>query len=276
MALIVLDVWVWVLIFGYHPTKEPILDFLNVGQGDSTMLSLPHGVRILTDAGPDTKVMSALQAISPNNKHIDLAVITHPQLDHFNGFLSILDAYSVGAFIINGRADGPMVYEWPLLIKKIQEKQIPIIILGAGDKIRYENNLISFLSPNEAFRASGELNDTGFVTRIDAPPLTALLTADTGMNVEQHLIDRHFLEQADILKIGHHGSKYSTSDVFLEALRPRVAVIEVGAKNRYGHPTKETLDRLAEHDVRVFRTDQNGTVEIRENPISRQLTVSSL
>ena len=277
LLLVVLDAFVWrEIVFG-KPSEQPRIYFLDVGQGDSELVVLPGGIKVMTDAGPDKKVLDALDRI-PNlgSRSIDLAVISHPQLDHFNGFQYLLDRYRIGAFISNGRSDTPGVAEWNTLIEKIKKQNIPFIILEAGDAIRYNGSRIDFLSPGPDFIGSGELNDTGFVELVKSEKLKVLLTADTGSNIEQYLLDKFDPStsfdktqdkslrtslRADILKVGHHGSKFSSSDVFLAAVQPKVAVIEVGAHNRYGHPTKEALARLASSTAaKVFRTDQNGTV----------------
>lgn len=104
------------------------------------------------------------------------------------------------------------------------------------------------------------MNDTGFVTLLRTPGFAALFTADIGANVEEDLV-QNFDLRADILKVGHHGSKYSSSEEFLEEVEAKLAVIEVG-ENRYGHPTEETLGRLRAAGAQIFRTDQHGTLKI--------------
>ncbi len=250
-------------------------DFLDVGQGDGEMMVFDNGVKVMTDAGPDAKVLESLKKIMPAGDHyIDIAIISHPQLDHFNGYNFILDEYDIGAFIYNGRDDSPGVKAWPALLTKIKEKHIPLITLGAGDIIRSGSNRISMLSPDIEFDQSAELNDTGFVEEVEMPHMSVLLTADTGMNVEDVLLQRGIHLKNDILKVGHHGSKYASGDTFLRAVDPKVAVIEVGKGNTYGHPAKATLARLASstHAI-VLRTDGNGTIEISPSSAAGQFSI---
>jgi len=262
-SFVAFGVFVWYQVFSGAPSKSSKVYFLDVGQGDAELVVFPGNIKVMTDAGPDNKVMTSLGKALPTGDHyIDLAIVSHPQLDHFNGYNFILDQYKVGAFIINGRSDTKTVYEWPQLLAKIKEKNIPLITLGAGDSITYASDTIDMLSPDKDFIQSGELNDTGFVELIKTPEFRTLLTADTGFNVEDYLVQNHFDLKADVLKIGHHGSKTSSGANFLAAVNPKVAAIEVGAKNMYGHPTKEALARLASTTVNIFRTDMNGTVEI--------------
>jgi competence protein ComEC len=222
----------------------------------------PDGMTMMTDAGPTDAVIQSLGKALPGAKYIDLALITHPQLDHFNGYNFILDHYGIGAFLYNGR-DDPGVAEWGALKQKIAEKHIPLITLAAGDRVRYGAAEVDILSPDAEFAQSAELNDTGLVERVRTPDLRALFTADIGFNIEEWLIAHVEDLRADILKVPHHGSKYASGESFLRAVDPEIAVIEVGAKNTYGQPGAATLARLASSTrAAVFRTDQNGTVEI--------------
>jgi competence protein ComEC len=290
LIVLALDVFVWYQIFsprffaggigggGGAPAGVARDYFLDVGQGDSELIIFPGDVKVMTDAGPDDAVLASLaRAMPQDDTYLDVAIISHPQSDHFNGFNFILDHYRVGAFIYNGRDDDPPNAAWAGLKAKIRTKRIPLITLGAGDKILIgagtndqiasTTDEIDFLSPNLDFAQSAELNDTGFVELIKTPDLRTLLSADTGFNVEDWLLAESRATsgdlRADVLKVGHHGSQYSSGADFLRAVAPRVAVIEVGAKNTYGHPGKDTLARLASSTrAAVFRTDRNGTVEV--------------
>ncbi|MDO8664328.1 MAG: hypothetical protein Q7K44_02145 [Candidatus Liptonbacteria bacterium] len=254
------DFFVWNRIFFAKAADETQMYFLDVGQGDAELIILPGNVKILTDAGPDSKIIGELEKIPPlGDRYIDLAIISHPQLDHFNGFRYLLDRYRVGAFIYNGRSDTPGVQEWPDLVNKIKGHNITLIKLGAGDKIKYLDDKIDFLSPNSELIQSAELNDTGLVELIESGSFRALLTADIGAETEKELV-KNFNLRADILKVPHHGSRFSSSAVFLEAVKPKVAIIEVGNNNRYGHPTPETLRRLSSVSTTIFRTDKNGQI----------------
>jgi competence protein ComEC len=219
----------------------------------------------MTDAGPDSSVTKSLQRALPQaSRSIDVAMVTHPELDHFNGFNYIVENYRIGVFIVNGR-DHPGSKQWAELLQKITAKNIPLVTLGAGDSIHYGVNRIDILSPNAQLAGSSELNDAGLVEKVYTPDFTALLTADIGTNVEDYLRGRYnsAVLAADILKVGHHGSKYSSGLAFLHAAHPALAVISVGARNTYGHPTPETLGRLTATGIPVFRTDQRGTITVR-------------
>jgi len=258
------DIFVWQqVIFGKY-SNEPKIYFLDVGQGDSELAVFPGNVKILTDAGPDSRIAEELEKIPAlADKYIDIAVITHPQLDHFGGFGYLLDRYRIGAFAYNGRSDSPGVQEWPDLVKKIEEKGIPLIRLGGGDEIKYSDSKIYFESPDSGLAQSAELNDTGLVEMIKSGDIRALLTADIDAKTENYLAN-HLSLQADILKVAHHGSKYSSSQAFLDSVKPKVAIIEVGARNNYGHPAPITIKKLANY-ASIFRTDKNGQIVVSAN-----------
>jgi competence protein ComEC len=256
------DIFVWREIFAGCPSGIARAYFLDVGQGDSELVVFPDGVAIMTDAGPTDAVLGGLAKALPGKHYIDLALVTHPQMDHFNGYNFILDHYEIGAFLYNGR-DDPGVAAWAALKQKIATKHIPFITLGAGDGVREAENEIDILSPNAAFAESAELNDTGLVEMITTADFRALFTADIGFNIEDWLMENVKDLHAEILKVPHHGSKYASGDAFLRAVDPAVAVIEVGEKNTYGQPAAATLARIASSTrAAVFRTDQNGTVGI--------------
>lgn len=265
VALIALTVIVWRDIFSVAGTsRNAHAYFLDVGEGDSELMVLPGNIKVMTDAGPDDSVLTSIEKVMPpGDDYIDLAVISHPQIDHFNGYYYLLDHYRFGAFIWNGRDDAATVQEWPTLLEKIRSKNIPLITLMGDDAIHYKDSEIDMLSPDPGFLASAELNDTVLVELVKTAGLRALLTADIGSNIEDHLLAQGIDVRADILKVAHHGSKYSSGDVFLAAVDPAIAVIEVGAKNKYGHPGKETLARIASStNATVLRTDLNGSIAV--------------
>jgi competence protein ComEC len=290
LAIVIADIVFWYQIVfassSFTSTHLPSANFLDVGQGDSELMIFQNGVKVLTDAGPDATVLTSLESVlGANDRSIDVAIISHPQSDHYGGFNYILDHYRVGAFIYNGRDDAPGTKSWSALLLKIAAKNIPLITFGKGDKIiigakNYgsvtntstrvsanvndnNNGEIDILSPDKNFAESGELNDTGLVELVKTPQFKVLLPGDTGFDVQDTLVAEGVDLIADILKVAHHGSKYATDVTFLKAVDPKIAVIEVGAKNTFGHPAPETLARIASStSAAVFRTDQNGTIQI--------------
>lgn len=259
--LIATNIIVWYLIlFVRSNAGATRIDVLDVGQGDSQLLTLPGDVQMLTDAGEGNRVVGALEnTIGSFDRYLDLAIVSHPQLDHFGGFNSIFNRYRIGAFIYNGRdADIPA---WKELLVNLQKKRIPVIVVAAGDRIRYGVNIIHIISPDASHLQSAELNDTSIVELIETPHLRALFTGDIDALVEEYLAQRPDMG-VDVLKVAHHGSRYSSSPAFLRAVHPKIATIGVGAGNHYHHPAPEALERLSSSGAALFRTDANGTVTI--------------
>lgn len=256
------DFLIWGLIV-FWPADEALeVYFLDVGQGDSQLVVLPGNVKILIDGGPDNRVLDALASVlRPTDRYIDLVVLSHPQADHFIGLIGALKRYSVGAFISNGQ-DGK-ANSFNDLENVIRQNGIPAVVLAEKDRINYQNSRFDILSPSKNLLSSAEPNDAGLVMRLASGGAKILFTADIGANIEKELIRKYKSElNVDVLKVGHHGSKFSSSEEFLTALTPKIAVIEVGRKNQYRHPTGEALSRLASAGAKIFRTDKNGTVKL--------------
>jgi competence protein ComEC len=237
------------------------LHFLDVGQGDSSLIVLSTGERILIDGGPTgTALLKNLSRIIPaNDRYIDLVILTHPQLDHFGGLIDLLDTYKVGAFIGTGRRAPGGAYA--ALREAVVDSRVPYLFLHEGAQIVIGSSSVAVIGPSLKDLVSKELNDSCIVVLLRAPDVTALYTGDIGLRTENQLRLRYNLD-VDVLKVGHHGSRFSSGDAFLAAVSPRVAVIGVG-KNSYGHPTAQALTRLHNAGARILRTDKVGAVQLR-------------
>ena len=260
VVLISADFFVWYEVFFNAPVNYSRVYFLNVSQGDSELIVFENNVKVLVDAGPDNRALKDLsQILSPLDHYVDLAIITHPQLDHYNGFNEILKYYKVGAVIYDGRESD--LESWKNLVNLIKNQNIPLVALLSGDKINYRDNEIKILSPSIEFLGSAELNDVAIVSKVKTPSFSLLLTSDIGKNIEDFMVNNHLDLKSDILKIAHHGSKYSSGIEFLKSVNPKVAVIEVGTNN-YGHPAPEVIQRLKDLNIKFFQTLTDGTIEI--------------
>ena len=260
--MIVFDAILWLEILK-GKNKNAEIYFLNVGQGDSELIVLPGNIKILIDGGPDNKVLSELSnELSSLDRYIDLVILSHPEQDHFGGLVGVLKNYKVGAFIYNGINRQNLSFQQ--LEKTVHENKISMIALGQGDNITYLNDKLEFLWPAKDYLNDKQLNDTVLVTRFSTVDGKALFVGDIGENIESELVKKYDLK-ADVLKVGHHGSKYSSAESFLKNVSPEISVIEVG-KNSYGHPAPAVLERLASVGSQIFRTDKNGDVEIVFGP----------
>lgn len=259
LFLVAFDVFIWTQIVFSAQNKNTEVYFLDIGQGDGELAILPDNVKVLIDGGPNKKILDELASVlSPFDRYIDLVVLSHPQLDHFAGLIDVLKRYQVGAFIFNGRRGETAAFGD--LEKIINENKISVIVLGEKDKIKYQDSRFDILSPSKNLLSSAELNDTTLVMRLLSQNAKILFTGDIDSKIEEYLAQKYDLN-VDVLKVSHHGSRFSSSEEFLRATTPKLTIIEVG-KNSYGHPTGEVLSRLVLIGSQIFRTDRNGTIKL--------------
>ncbi|MGE5379359.1 MAG: ComEC/Rec2 family competence protein [Candidatus Saccharibacteria bacterium] len=234
------------------------VDFIDVGQGDAELIHTSDGKHVLIDAGPNGAEASLLSYLDGKGVTVlDALIISHPDADHIGGAEEVLEALQVKSVYHPGLVKNTSTF-WSFIAAAEQEG---CPILTSAD-VRVGDYLD--LSLSEDFRvlsinASTEANDASIVLKMDAPSRSFLFTGDIGFETENKIM-LHFPHDlnADILKVSHHGSRTSSSELFLEAVTPSVAVIEVGV-NTYGHPTADTLSRLSAAGATVVRTDQAGS-----------------
>ncbi len=236
----------------------------DVGQGDG-ILVMRGTTQMLVDSGPDNSILGCLSRHMPFYDHrIEFAVITHPQLDHFGGFSSIVDRYTVAQFASD--SFGNTTVSWLKLKAKI--KDIPQITLTTGDQIKLDDQVkFGIIWPSAGYTASVEtkgldFNKVAIVGKVTYQDFDMLLTADADSQVELAQMATGLLGPVEVLKVPHHGSKTGMLPSWLEVIKPQLGVISVGKKNRYGHPHPQALDLLSSHQIKTLRTDQNGDVEL--------------
>ncbi|MDP4603754.1 MAG: DNA internalization-related competence protein ComEC/Rec2 [Solirubrobacteraceae bacterium] len=232
------------------------LSFLDVGQGDATLVQ-SGGHAVLVDSGPPGGgVVERLR--EEGIEELDLLVATHAQADHLGAADEILEEIPVAA-VLDGR-DGVVEPEGSAMAESAARKGVPLVAPSAGDAINLGSLKLEIVSPDGNARSAREAdpNQRAIVILASVAGLRLLLTADAESDVLAPLQ----LPMIDVLKVSHHGSSDDGLPRLLERLRPQVAVIEVGARNSYGHPTAETISALREAGVRTWRTDKDGTVRI--------------
>lgn len=267
LLLAIFLVWSVVLIRPLGNYLE--VDFLDIGQGDATLIQTSSSNQILIDGGPDASILPQLGRLLPfYDRSIDLIILTHPQMDHLVGLIDVLKRYRVGRILSTGVLyNSPAYDEWN---KIIQEKKIPMTIARRGQKISLGSGVfMDILSPETDSLGklfSNDVNDTSVVARVSYGKNYFLFTGDIEFSIENKLAEMSDITLAsDVLKVAHHGSKTSSSERFLTVSHPKIAIIEVGRDNRYGHPTWEVLSRLEKFGSKIFRTDLDGTVRIFSN-----------
>ena len=279
-----------ILVVGQMPGERAKMVMCDVGQGDAILIIKGRN-QVLIDGGPSSeKILSCLGEYVPfYDRQIELIVLTNTDFDHMNGLSAVVDRYSVSQFVT---ADG--VHESAALLKFIDSLEQSGVVAQAveqGDQVRVGGGqtgaelIFDVLWPPEtivenvaifspqmtaakreqilgASAKRGDLNERSVVLLLLEGSKRIILTGDAGDQTEKTLLEQGSLQDIDILKVGHHGSKYASTQKFLEIIDPELAVISVGAKNSYGHPTMETLERLLEVGAVVHRTDEEGTIEI--------------
>ncbi|MBV9774081.1 MAG: DNA internalization-related competence protein ComEC/Rec2 [Gemmatimonadetes bacterium] len=245
------------------------IHFLDVGQGDAIAIRTPADRWILVDAGPrgehfdagERRVLPFLREHGVSR--LEALVVTHPDADHIGGAPAVLRGVEVGRLVEPGLAVGKPLYLETL--HTAQERGTAWVAARQGRTLSLDGVTLAFLWPVQAMLdANPEANKISAVMQLRYGSFAALLTGDADTEVEGRLVERYGDSlRSQVLKVGHHGSRTSTSDALLDAVRPELAAVSVGRRNRYGHPTPETLARLAAHHVPVVRTDREGTVSIR-------------
>ena len=236
--------------------------FLDVGQGDAILI-MQGSNQILIDGGPSGQIlMEKLGRYVPFwDREIEMVIATHPDQDHIEGLLGAMKKYQVGSLIETTVQNESQLYE--KFEELISEKQIQKIISQPGMKIKFDQAEIEIMGPRGEV-PTGEVKDTNaysIVARLVFGQNSFLFTGDLPEDKEREIIGGKIELQADVLKVSHHGSKYSTSGEFLEAVEPRDAIISVGKNNRYGHPAPEIIERLQNKKINIFRTDESGDIK---------------
>ena len=234
---------------------------LDVGQGDSLFIESPTGTQILFDAGSPRKVLSALSRVmSPFDRTLDAIVITNPDADHIGGFADVLKTYKVGQVFEPGTISDSKTYQ--NLEQEIKNKKISNILAKRGMRLNIGGGaVIDILFPDrDVFDWSS--NDGSIVAKLTYGKTSIMLTGDSTAKTEKIILSRNSGEVLDsaILKVGHHGSRTSSSTEFVKAVSPAYALVSLGKENKYGHPHQETLDTLAQFGAKILRTDLLGTI----------------
>lgn len=235
------------------------LVFCDVGQGDAAYIRLRNKIDILIDAGPDRKILSCLGKYMPFYDHqIELAFLSHPQKDHFGGYLFLLDRYKITAFVSNGVENKSNSFS--MLKNKLQAKKVKTKSLFAGDKVILNNFRLNILWPEKSqnFTYSNP-NLSSQITFLTDKNIKVLFTGDLEFNnVPANSLNLPSF--IDILKVPHHGSKNGLSEALIKKTLPKIAIISLSRNNTYGHPAKQVLDILEQYKVKVRRTDKEGNI----------------
>jgi len=259
---------VWLAVSVYNPDYLMRVSFLDVGQGDSIFIQTHQGNQIVIDGGPSSRVLSELGRVMPFfDRSIDLLILTHSDADHVTGLVEILKRYKVKKILLTGVEADTAVYSE--LERLIERNKIEVIEALQGQRIWLDSaTVFDIYWPQPAVEESNlAINDTSIYGKLTFGQSSILFTGDATSRVEDELLPKFNLD-ADILKVGHHGSKSSTSTQFLQEVTPQYSIIQVGATNTYGHPTPEVLSNLTTSGTTILRTDTDGAINFTSDGIN--------
>lgn len=260
-AIVILLVFFAYFFYQIFAAVKPLqIIFLDVGQGDSILIQ--KGTRqILIDGGPSGKTeLAKLGKYLPYfDREIEVIIATHPDKDHIAGLVEVARNYKIDRVLLTGAEKDSEVYkEWKdtLFYNKIETLEV-----WRGTEVKFEDINMKIIHPQTKINASvGDANNDSIVALLEYGNSSFLFTGDIESPAEKEILKSGENIDIDILKVAHHGSKYSSSEAFLDAASPKEAVISVSANNSYGHPAEAVLEMLTARNVKILRTDELGDI----------------
>jgi competence protein ComEC len=232
--------------------------FIDVGQGDAILIQTENR-NMLIDAGDNSYGQLVVDYLRDKGvSRLDYLIGTHPHADHIGGLDEVIKNFEIGTIIMPKLSHDTKTYEDVLLA--VQEKGLKINTPKITEPYELEDVKWTMLAPNSEEYES--LNNYSVVVKLEYGKRSFLFTGDAESLSEGEMLELHrrMLKGIDVLKIGHHGSSSSTSDEFLDVVNPKIAVIQLGENNKYGHPHEETMEKLENKDIEIYRNDLNGNI----------------
>lgn len=269
--LILLLGCVFYIQYNQHKPPQFKVSFLDIGQGDATLIQFNNGQKMLVDCGKDKRILARLGETLPfYDRTIDYLIATHPDLDHYGGCVDVLKNYTVKEIITNGHTKPDSF--WATFEKAMHDEGAVLKTMTQPEVWTIGSSSLEFLSPNKDLvmnLGTEDSNNYSIVFRLKNNNENFLFTADMEVPLENALLSKYCIVtstepcpalQSNILKVGHHGSDTSSGDDFLRAVGAKIGVISVGVENKYGHPSRRVLKKLERASMEVLRTDQLGSI----------------
>lgn len=263
ILIIIIIFNVFLLSYSAIP-KDLRIYFIDVGQGDSCLIIAPNNKKVLIDGGEGEPEVLLSYLLDRRIKTLDYIMISHFDSDHCNGLIEVIKNLNVKNILISKQAY--FSDEYKNIASIINSKKIKVIFVKQGDNLRIDKNVnLKIFYPTGELEYD-DLNNNSIVAKLIYNSFSILFTGDIEKS-EKDLIDKYKNGElkSDILKIAHHGSKTSSSEEFLEAVEPKIALIGVGKNNTFGHPNNEVIKRLEEINCKIYRTDEMGEIQIMIN-----------
>jgi len=265
ISLVVCNIISWSFLFFQKDNFFKVV-FFDVGQGDGMFIETPDKRQIVIDGGPDYNLMAEKisQVIPFWDKELDVVILTHCDSDHMNGLFGVLEKYKVKNVLWTGiekEENGEKIANWKNMLEREKVEGAEIFLVQSGDGLTGEDIKMDFIWPEGILEkvSKNDSNNNSLVSKLCYAESCFLFMGDVSFSEEKELINKNI--KADVLKVSHHGSKYASSNEFLTAVSPKLAVIEVG-KNSYGHPDLGTVGRLESFGAKVIRTDIKGDITV--------------
>lgn len=255
---------------GSDLSGDLVVHFLDVGQGDSILIEFRDKTMLIdaSERGMADRIIAYLG--DQNVERLDVVVATHAHSDHIGGLRDVISAYPVGEFVDAAQPHSTATYE--NLLALIEEEGIPYTAAERGQTIALDPDL-EILILNPAAEPIGDINQDSVVLKVTYNEISYLFVGDAEKPAEESMMEAGLDLDADVLKVGHHASRYGSSAEFLSAVSPAISVIQVGADNSYGHPHEEAVERIEATGSRIYRTDLDGTVVVATD--GTKLTVAA-
>ncbi len=265
-ALFVANVFIWGIEIRSDRRGELTVSFLDVGQGDALYIEAPNGNQVLIDGGRGRQTLRALGRVMPFwDRSLDLVIATHPDQDHTGGLPDVLSRMRVDGVITTENTSDTGAYD--AFENEIQKEGVTRVLARAGERIVLDEGVVlEILSPDRDV-TGWETNTASIVAKLSYGTKSFLFTGDAPQEIEKYIVNKNMNTalgssniESTVLKLGHHGSRTSTSRMFLSAVNPSYAIISAGKENTYGHPHKEVTSLLDEFNIPFLNTSLNGTI----------------